>query len=139
VSDPYNWHTYSNQLNRWYEGFFQNIKVRNWNLFGNLAHAITVYGYMVMNIFGAPMLLIGFYLLVEEAPMTILTGVFMAFFTLWIYPAFKEFMAGHSLVLYTYNFFTMFAISFVNYYLYLRALIRILVLNKKEQQWIKGH
>ena len=57
VDDPYNFYTYKHQVERWFRGLFQNIRVRNFNLFNKrFKLGMVVYGYFLLNLVSIPMI-----------------------------------------------------------------------------------
>ncbi len=133
VDDPYNYYTYKNQVERWFRGFFQNIRVRNFNLFNKrFKLGLVVYGYSILNVISIPMVL---YALLT-GPLNVVwfmligIGIVCAYY----YTYGKESLIGSFRS--TINFM---ACSFLNQFLFLKSAWLELIKGDKLSVWIKGH
>lgn len=130
VNDPWNFHTYWNQLSRWYRGFFQNIKVRNGNIFKNKKLGFLVYLYMFANLTGQPL----FWYMVYMHPTFALSTTLMTFFIMWLYyePIRHPILSMKGVI-------EMFLLTFLNYIIYVDSIYKELIRNNKLKVWVKGH
>lgn len=137
--DPPDRKTYIMQLDRWYQGFMQNIKVRNFRLFPNKrSMAWMVYGYLVWFAISA-LLLPGFIftltgnLVLALATAVVINAVFVWIPSLlfaWRIGVLKDAVKGLVPFL---------LLPYLNLALYFRAAIRELVLGQTLTVWKKGH
>lgn len=139
VSDPDSFYLYDKQVSRWYRGFFQNIKVRNFNLFGrSIKLGLVAYFYMLSNLFGIPVIV---------ATIMIISSMSEALFfsiALWVilallssaYYSFRR--VGWSAINPKHHINSL-LISFITYYIFVRSALQELVFNKKLDTWTKGH
>lgn len=139
VSDPSNMIMYDTQISRWYRGFFQNLKVRNFNLFKNPKLGIAAYSYMLLNFIGVPILiLLTVYMIVAFQVHFLLS--FMAWYLVVLfYVMYQAYKMNEDWVHMYRHLFNSVAISFYTYFVFVRSAFQELVLNKKLDIWIKGH
>jgi biofilm PGA synthesis N-glycosyltransferase PgaC len=137
--DPSDGKTYINQLDRWYRGFMQNIKVRNFRLFPDKRPmAFMVYGYVIwfaisallipgfiFVITGNLLYAIGFALLIN-AVFVWLPSLLMAYRI----GVFKDAVKG---------LIPFLLLPYLNLFLYCRAAVRELILGQTLTVWKKGH
>ena len=141
VNDPVDYKTYYNQVHRWFAGFFQNIKVRNYNLFKNSTKLGTVvYLYMLLSLLGWPTAVIFTLIGSMINPFLVLT-FFGAAFIVLLLPALFYGMVNREkdFLRFPWYVFCMFLVSFVNYYIFVKAGYKELVKEEKLEVWIKGH
>ena len=139
VVDPNNKKQYVNQLDRWYRGFMQNLKVRRFNLFPHKRRMMfVVYGYMLWNIasvFFLPGLILA---LTGDVLTTVLyvigiTAVFgwlPALFMAWRFGHVRDALGG---------LIPFMILPYLNLYIYLRAFVLEIILGRKLNFWLKGH
>lgn len=132
VHDPFDWHTYSHQVLRWYRGFFQNIVVRK----GNLGWRINMvaYPYIIINMIGAPLVLLMF--------ASILMGNILALKTFVVYSIAVFLIAAFyekSFFRFGKDYVRMFFLSFLTYFLYMKSFWKEIVMRDKLTTWVKGH
>jgi cellulose synthase/poly-beta-1,6-N-acetylglucosamine synthase-like glycosyltransferase len=140
VNDPDTWYLYNKQVYRWYAGMFQCIRQRKFDLFSkNPKLGFAVYFYSLSALTGAPMTLaalaIGF---------TYYAGITAAFvallYALMLAIALSHGIANkHSMKRYPIYVAAMMIASFINYGIFVKAMIDELVFNKNLKIWIKGH
>lgn len=139
VSDPDSKYLYDKQVSRWYRGFFQNIKERNFNLFKkSFKLGLVAYGYMLANFLGIPTIIASMFIVasISEALLVSLLVWFAVSFVLVAYTTFKR--AGLS-ALNPKHYINSLLISFYTYYIFVRSAFQELVLNNKLDTWTKGH
>lgn len=139
VSDPNSRYLYDKQVSRWYRGFFQNIRERNFNLFKrNIKLGIVVYGYMLVNLLGTPMAILAMFFAstISYAAWTSVAVWFTISVLLAAYTTYQR--AGRS-ALNPRHYINFVLISFYTYYIFIRSAIQELVLNNKLDTWVKGH
>lgn len=141
--DPPTWPIYFNQLDRWYRGFFQNLKVRKFKLFpGKKGMAILVYFYLVwfsISAFIVPIATALLFFGTQDLLLTlqwllILNGLFV-----WIPSSIAGIRAGvpiHTLLL---GFLVYLTIPYFNMYIYVQAFWKELVKGETLTEWKKGH
>lgn len=135
VSDPEDIDTYCKQVSRWYRGLFQNIKVRNYNLFKNSYKlGIVAYTYIFMNIISIPTIL-AFLILMPQLIAPMMFWLFIMFVIVSIYGIKR----GDSITCYPKHFFNYILIMFYTYYIFMKSLIQELFLNDTMTVWEKGH
>lgn len=135
VSDPDNFKTYYKQLERWYRGFFQCVKCRNFNLFKSVKLGVVAYFYMLINLIGMPLYIAAIISnpLVSVLSMCVIAYVFMFFG--W-YGAYKK---GSSFTVVPWAVLSMMLLSPLNYAIYMKSAIEELILGRKLDVWVKGH
>lgn len=136
VNDPHNFYTYYHQVSRWYRGFFQNIKVRNFDLFTkNPKLGIIVYGYMFVSLSVLFGLVAAMFLGFQK-----ITFLFFLFLFLTIVLSMHDgYKKKESIIEYPRHILNFIVLSFLTYYIYLESMVKELILNKKLDFWIKGH
>jgi cellulose synthase/poly-beta-1,6-N-acetylglucosamine synthase-like glycosyltransferase len=140
VVDPHSFKVYDNQVSRWYRGFFQGIKVRNFNLFKkNPKLGIIVYGYMLVNMIGFPLFVGCIGWLIYTSNVQIASTIIAWILALFGYVMIEEWRSGKSVKHSVRNMFNSIAISGIVYYIYVRSAIQELILNQKLDVWVKGH
>ncbi len=137
--DPPTGAIYARQLDRWYRGFMQNLQVRNFRLFPNKrAMGRLVYIYLVW--FGVSAIWLPLFLYSatgEVVPALIYLVTINAIFVLA--PALVAARRYRVVVDTLIGFFPFLFLQYFNLYLYLRAVVRELVLKQKLTVWEKGH
>ena len=125
VHDPFSWYTYKNQVERWFRGFFQNIKVRNWNLGWKLS--LVIYFYMFFNLISVPMMFALLYFAFTTG-IHILTYVAVWLGIMFLYVV----LAERTNPLYLFVDMTRYtAMAYVNWFLYLKSFVKEII--KKER------
>lgn len=140
VSDPDSFYLYDKQVSRWYRGFFQNMKVRNFNLFRrSFKLGFISYTYMIANFFGIPVAVVSTLLFIDLSESSLFLSVLVWFglaFLVCLYSSFKS--IGWQ-ALNPKHYFNSTALSLITYYIYVRSAVEELVLNRKLDTWTKGH
>jgi cellulose synthase/poly-beta-1,6-N-acetylglucosamine synthase-like glycosyltransferase len=136
VDDPYNYTTYTNQVSRWYRGFFQNLKVRRFNLFEhNIKLGLVAYAYMIVNVISLPLTI--FAILFVPASITIYVLFWLLLcLVLMMYKGYEQ---NESILTYPKHFVYSIAIFPIVYYIYIKSFIQEIILNKQLKTWVKGH
>jgi N-acetylglucosaminyltransferase len=136
VNDPYNFYTYTNQVSRWYRGFFQNIKVRRFNLFKHsIKLGVISYTYMIVNLLSLPLFLYVVLLVPSSVTIYILLWLLLCL----LFMMYKGYTQGETIVKYPKHFAYSLAISPLVYYLYIKSFVQEIVLNRQLKTWVKGH
>lgn len=133
VDDPYNCYTYKNQVERWFRGYFQNIRVRNYGLFSSRKKlGVVVYGYTILNLISIPL----FFIALFSGPLNLFYVVL-----LWIgiVGFFYYYYGNESLIRSYTSTFKFLICSFLNQYLFIKSAWLELVKGDELRVWIKGH
>lgn len=130
VNDPYNWHTYRNQVSRWYRGYFQNIKVRRGNLFQRPKLGLVAYLYLTLNITGLPLFLLT--VTMYTVPTLISIGINLTILTSYYHPLRHPVHSVKGII-------KMILLSGVNYAIFMDALWQEIIVGRKLTVWVKGH
>lgn len=140
VSDPTTRAMYANQVSRWYRGFFQNLKVRGYDLFSkNPKLGITAYFYMLFNLIGTPLFIMAsIYSVHQEAVAVPIFGL-VVFVLICAYTMIYGWLAGDRVLKYPWFLLCSMLLNFYSYFLYVKSMIQELVLNDRLNVWIKGH
>ena len=140
VSDPYNYHTYSNQVSRWYRGFFQNIKARNYNLFSlSIRLGCIAYAYMFVNLIGTPLLIYAIVYSMYTMNSGILYGFGMSFLLVFVFAAIEGWKLKDNLIEYPRHIMNCILLAPIVYYLYVKSFVQEIILKQELKEWIKGH
>ena len=134
VHDPYNYHTYTHQVRRWYRGYFQNIKVRNWRRGWRLG--TMVYGYLIVNLLSLPITLYSLWYGYQHSESTVVRGLAIWFVLLW---GLTLAMTRLNPITFTRDFVRMMVLAYGNYLLYLQSFVQEIVLRRELKIWVKGH
>lgn len=133
VDDPFNFWTYRKQVERWFRGYFQNIRCRNFNLFRNrFKLGLIAYIYLVFNVISIPTL-IG---LAFVQPIMIAKAFALSFAILYAFYVWYGKEGVFKSVLSTCN---MLACSILNQYIFVRSAWLELVKGEQLDVWVKGH
>ncbi len=137
--DPPTGVIYARQLDRWYRGFMQNLKVRNFRLFPNKrVMGGMVYLYLVW--FGVSAIWLPIFLLAATSEIGYALGYLILINALFVLlPALVAAWRYGVVVDTLMGFFPFMFLQYFNLYLYLRAVVRELVLGQKLNTWQKGH
>jgi biofilm PGA synthesis N-glycosyltransferase PgaC len=140
VTDPHNWQLYDKQLYRWYAGLFQCIKKRRYNLFSrNPKLGVAVYFYTLSSLIGVPIWVSFMVFMMATSPGAMIVFTLLMYLLLFI-PAYFHGMANRQDVSkYPVYVAAMMVGGFVNYYIFLRAAVNELLLDKTLKVWVKGH
>lgn len=140
VSDPRSLRQYDHQVTRWYRGFFQNLKVRNFNLFENsIKLGVVTYAYMFVAFIGLPLFLLAIILAAISNPLSFVVSFAFWSAVVWALVTYKAYKMNADPWNVHRHFFNSMLLSVVLYYVYIRSAFQELVLNKKLDIWIKGH
>jgi len=139
VNDPLTWSVYRKQVNRWFSGFFQCVRVRNGNLFRAPRLGITAYTYMVVNLIGTPSLVVLSALGLIYNPALVGIGFGMAYGALLLAAFFYAVQTRRNPVMYPIYVFCMMVVGVINYYLYVTAAYREFFTKNRLETWEKGH
>ena len=132
VHDPNSWHLYKSQMLRWFRGYFQNLKVRNWKL--PLYFGCVVYFYLAASLLSLPLAVMGMIWIVQDK--TTIYAFFTWMLIIWVYCVYRERknplglaidMARYTLV------------AYVNWGLYLYSFWKEILTKDKLDVWVKGH
>lgn len=140
VSDPYNWHTYNKQLERWYRGFFQNIKVRSAKSFMKTPRlSLVIFPYFVLNISMLPLNITALIYMLYFSPFLVLGGFLVATCMMaiaFIYCSYKTKSNIFSLVK---AFVCMLLTSVLSYGIYVKSAYCEFIMKDTLDNWVKGH
>lgn len=141
VIDPYTKKMYYNQVSRWYRGYFQCIKVRNFNLFSNNPKlGFVAYFYIMMNLLGTPFLAFAF---INMIGVSYFTGflIFLLYniILVWIPIFYKGIRLNISLKRIIKSIISMPIVYLFTMYIFFESMIKELFLNKQLTVWHKGH
>lgn len=141
VIDPHDWYTFRKQVGRWYHGFVQCIKVRNFNLFSkNPKLGIIAYGYGAMSALGPVLMIAGIPLVVSQLGLALFLFMTVFYFgILWVVAAVQAVRLGESIWVLTKSMPHMVATMFLTYGIFFTVLVKELVLKKSLTTWVKGH
>lgn len=138
VNDPSSHYLYEKQVTRWYRGFFQNMVVRNYDLFSkNPKLGIIAYAYMLMNMIGLPLAMV--LMLTVVGPITAIISMalgFLVIVALTMFDRRKERIPLHKFAMYAGCYFI---ISFYVYWLFVKSAFYEMILKQKLDVWVKGH
>lgn len=137
--DPPTGKIYMKQLDRWYRGFMQNLKVRRFRVFPHKrAMAVMVYAYLLWFALSA-LWLPAYVFAVTGNPVTaVVTAVVVNAVFVWLpalvsgyrYGVFRDTVRGLPAFL---------VLPYLNLFLYARAMVRELILGQTLTTWEKGH
>lgn len=139
VSDPNSREMYDKQVSRWYRGFFQNLKERNYNLFKNPKLGIVAYTYMLLNFIGPPILVSLMVFMIATFQTQFLISFLVWYLAMLLYTMHKAYKMNEDWKGMYRHLFNSIAISFYTYVIFVRSAVQELVLNKKLDVWTKGH
>lgn len=133
VDDPFNSYTYRKQVERWFRGYFQNIRARKFNLFRNrFKLGLIAYIYMFFNLVSIPTLATLFFV----APEKIGVAFGLSFAIIYLYYIWygkegfvKSFFSTGNMLL----------CSVLNQYIFVKSAWLELVKGQKLETWVKGH
>ena len=137
--DPSTGTMYMRQLDRWYRGFMQNLKVRRFKVFPNKkAMAVMVYTYLLWFGFSALLLPGYFYMLSGN----ILTSIAFALGINAVFVWLPSLVAAYRLGVTkdaVGGLLPFLLLPYLNLFLYGRAVVRELILGQTLTEWHKGH
>lgn len=141
VTDPHTWYLYHKQVYRWYAGMFQCIRARKFDLFTkNPQLGIVVYLYMFITLTGLPTTLFLFgMILMYTSPLFVLPVIAILYFSMFVvaYTYGRTTKDGtHGYARYV---LASMALAYINYVIFLSALVNELILNRRLKNWVKGH
>jgi cellulose synthase/poly-beta-1,6-N-acetylglucosamine synthase-like glycosyltransferase len=141
--EPSNFTVYIRQLDRWYRGFLQNIKVRKFNLFKeDMFFGILVYYYVIAALLApltVPFLLWLMFRHSSDALWLVpLSAVGVNAVLTWIPALFKAHDLGMTRTAVTCLPATL-VVPFLNWIIYVRSIWREWVRGRKLSEWQKGH
>ncbi len=137
--EPATGEIYMRQLDRWYRGFMQNLKVRNFRVFPNKrGMACMVYGYLVWFAVSALILPMYFYTVTNDPLIALFYALLMNALFVWVPALWTGYRYGvmRDGVLGLVPFLLL---PYINLFLYVRAIVRELVLGNTLTVWQKGH
>jgi biofilm PGA synthesis N-glycosyltransferase PgaC len=137
--DPHTARVFVNQMNRWYRGFMQNLKVRRFNLFPHKrSMAVMTYGYLAWNI-GSVLFVPGLtygltgnvlVTLVYVVGVTAVFGWLPALLVAWKLGVFRDALGG---------LVPFMILPYLNLMIYLKAFVQEIILGQSLREWKKGH
>jgi biofilm PGA synthesis N-glycosyltransferase PgaC len=141
--EPSTFRIYVRQLDRWYRGFLQNIKVRHFNLFSkDPVFGLMVYYYVIAGFIGPISIPLLFWAMIGsriEALWVIPTGALTVHVLLtWIPALFKARDLKITRIALASLAASLF-VPFLNMAVYVRSVWREWILQDKLNQWQKGH
>jgi biofilm PGA synthesis N-glycosyltransferase PgaC len=138
--EPPTFEMYFNQLDRWYRGFMQNVKVRNFRIFPRKkAMGVLVYVYLLWFAVSAlftPVFLFG---VTGDIAATLLWTAVLNGIFVWIPALYAGTRMGIPYGTILIGFVPYLAIPYINMYIYIQAAWKELVVGEKLTQWKKGH
>lgn len=140
VVDPHTYEDLDKQLTRWNTSFIENFQVRNWNLFSpNVWVGVIMYFYLTWAILGPfflPLLIIA---LSKSIPWAFFNMLMMQAIVVWLPMYIRAMYVGMPLRIVTASLWPMFVAQYINVWVLLRTLVKILVFKKKVGKWERGH
>lgn len=141
VIDPYTSKMFYNQVSRWYRGYFQCIRVRNFNLFSkNPKLGIVAYFYILMNLLGTPLL---FLALINMSGIGYVTGlsVFLLYYVVlvWLPLIYKGLRLNLGLYRIGKSIVSMPVVYLYTMYIFFESMLKELVFGNQLKVWHKGH
>jgi len=138
VVDPDSWYLYDKQMSRWFCGFFQNIKQRNFNLFSkNPKLGIVVYAYLLLSLVGVPAMLTALIIYPLNSISFLAIGYLLLAVTS-MYSGIKHDTLSN-VIFYPYYIIMLFAIGIINYYIFIKCMYREFFTKNTLTTWVKGH
>ncbi len=137
--EPQTAKVYAAQLDRWYRGFLQNMKVRKFRIFrNNKPMALMVYAFLLWFAVSALMMPLFFYSITADIMMTLVYVVLTHATYVWVPSLICAYEFGlmkkAPLALVCYM-----VIPYINLVLYVRAFVREIVFGRTLAVWHKGH
>jgi biofilm PGA synthesis N-glycosyltransferase PgaC len=137
--EPSTMKMYVNQLSRWHRGFFQNLKVRNYRVFGQKkSMALMTYGLLMWYGISALLMPLFFYKLSGNVLDAALYTLLINALTVWVPSMIMAVKLGvwrkAPLAILAYTF-----IPYINLVVYIKSFVEEVVLNRELAVWHKGH
>lgn len=130
---------YMRQLDRWYRGFMQNLKVRRFRLFPHKrSMAVMVYVYLLWFFMSALWLPLYFYAVSGDVLVALGFALGVNAIFVWLpslYAAYRYGLMKDAVK----GLLPFLILPYLNLFLYIRAAVRELILGKKLDVWHKGH
>ncbi len=137
--DPPTGKIYMRQLDRWYRGFMQNLKVRNFKVFPHKrAMAVMVYTYLVWFAFSAMLLPGYFYILSGNLLLSVAFALGVNAIFIWLPSLYVAYRLGIMRDAVR-GLLPFLVLPYLNLFLYCRAAVRELILGQTLTVWQKGH
>lgn len=138
VVDPNTWYLYDKQMTRWFSGFFQNIKERNYDLFSkNPKLGIVVYGYIFLALVGMPATILSMFWFPVQTVQLLGFGYLLLVSSTMI-SAYKH-EPLKRLITYPLYVAMLFVISVVNFFIFIKCGYKELFTTQTLNTWVKGH
>lgn len=138
VIDPYIGSMFHSQVARWYRGYFQCIKVRNYNLFKkNPKLGLVAYFYIIMNLLGTPALALALFSTIGTLGILWLVAYYAVL--VWIPLLVKALFMRVNILRILKSIASMPIVHFYTTYIFFESAVKELVLNRQLTVWVKGH
>lgn len=141
VIDPYSGSMFHSQVARWYRGYFQCIKVRNYNLFKkNPKLGLVAYFYILMNLFCTPLMLMTILSMFQVSLISAIISI-VVYFTIFLW---LPMIVKGLLMKIRFSNLLRAVVSMPIVYLFtigifFESAVKELVLNRQLTVWVKGH
>lgn len=138
--EPATLKVYVSQLDRWYRGFFQVLKVRNYRPFKhNLRMRFVLYFYLFWYAISAFIVPLSIFAFTQSFLTTLLGLLAVSLVLVWIPSLYSGMRIGIPWWKIVLGFGPHLVVPYVNMYVYFRSFWREVVANEKLTVWEKGH
>jgi len=140
VIDPDSWYLFHKQVYRWYAGMWQCIKQRRFDLFSkNPKLGIVIYFYAIWALLAAPMTVALLVFGTLWSPGLTIIIVISMYLSLLVPAYFHGVWNRFDVSRYPRNVAYMVVAGFINYGIFIEAMVNELIIGKTLKVWVKGH